>query len=581
MERRLAAILAADMVGYSRLMAADEAGTIERQKSHRADLIDPKIAQYSGRIVKTTGDGMLVEFPSVVDAVQCALDIQREMPERETEVPDTNRIRYRIGINMGDIVLDGDDILGDGVNIAARLEGLSEPGGLCISDVVHQNIQGKIDLEWEDLGEQTLKNMERKVRAWHWLDEARQDGYEPRVAAKSPPLPDKPSIAVLPFTNMSGDPEQEYFSDGITEDIITELSRFRELFVIARNSCFSYKGKSVKVQDIGRDLGVSYVVEGSVRRAGDRVRITAQLIEAGTGNHVWAERFDRKLDDIFDLQDEITQIIVARLPVRLHDAMLERARKKPSSNLTAYDLFLQGRWLLDRAFWQDSQALELLDKAVELDPHCAHARAYIALVHAYSVFTFYPLGADPLATARKNIEQALSEGEGDHFIHAVAGEVYLVFGDHDLAMSHSNKSLALNPNDIFALNSYGLIVAYSGDPEAAVEHLNKVLRYDPLTPEILCENLAESYYLIREYEKALETYQKWQKPPVHTYTHLAACYAQLGQMEDARAAVRAFEKKRPPDADFAYYASAHARLCKRPEHAEHWLEGYRKAGLIV
>ncbi len=346
MSRKLAAILAADMVGYSKAMAEDEAGTLARVKAHRSELFNPAVATHNGRVVKLMGDGTLVEFASVVDAVECALSIQTAL------AVDPNGISLRIGINLGDVLIDGDDVYGDGVNVAARLEPLSPEGGVCLSDMVYQNVQSRIDASFDDLGEQSLKNIDRPVRAWAWRPANATPG--PAAASK----PDRPSIAVLPFNNMSGDPEQEYFSDGITEDIITELSRFRDLFVIARNSSFSFKGRAVKVQEIGRDLGVGYLVEGSVRKSGNRVRVTVQLIEAASGNHVWAERYDRQLEDIFDLQDEITQAIVTQLPMRIQNARVDALRQKPSENLSAYDLFLQGRWLYDQTSGQDERALE-------------------------------------------------------------------------------------------------------------------------------------------------------------------------------------------------------------------------------
>jgi adenylate cyclase len=379
---------------------------------------------------------------------------------------------------------------------------------------------------------------------------------------------------------MSGDAEQEYFSDGITEDIITELSRFDELFVIARNSTFSYKGKSVRVQEIARDLGVAYVVEGSVRKAGARVRITAQLIEAASGNHIWAERYDGELENIFDLQDEITRAIATVLPIRLQGAIHESARRKPSENLTAYDYYLRGCWLFDQTSGQNPEALALLGKAVELDPSCAHAYGAIAIAYAYSVFTLSPLSADPTIEARANIERALATGTGNASIHADAADVYLICGDHDLAMSHSQRALSINPNDLAALLNRGFLEAYTGDALAGVEHLVEALRYNPQAPDYLKEPLAEAYYMLRDYEKAIEIYRRWQNPPIHMYTHLAACYAQLGRMDEAQAAAAIFKEGCPPDADFDFYAAAHARLCKYSEDAEHWLEGYRKVGLL-
>ncbi len=579
MERRLAAILAADVVGYSRLMGEDETGTLERLKSLRKKLVQPEITERKGRIVKLMGDGLLAEFPSVVEAVLCAVDIQQEMAAREPDISDDRRIRLRIGINLGDVIIDGDDVYGDGVNVAARLEALAQPGGICISEMVYQNIHGKLDVAFEHGGEQNLKNIARPISVWQWSGagsiQTAPGGSDTLT------LPDRPSIAVLPFENMSGDPDQEYFSDGITEDIITELSRFRELFVIARNSSFSYKGKSLKVQEIGRDLGVAYIVEGSVRKAGNRVRITTQLIEAASGNHVWAERYDRELQDIFDLQDEITQTIVTLLPVRLHGALVETVRRKPSENLSAYDCYLHGRWLYDQSSGQDPMALERLGKAVEIDPGCAQAHAYIALAHAYSLYTVNPIGTDPTPAALQSVERALSVGEGDHFIHATAGYVYILSGLHDLAEAHSGKAVDLNPNDIFAMMGRGYVLAYLGDPAAGVDLLTKALRYDPHTPYVYYEQCAEASYMLRDYAKAVEIYKRWQNPPLHMYILLAINYAQLGRMEEALAAKKIFDDKCPEDADITFYAATHVRMCKLSEDAEHWLEGYRKIGLAV
>ena len=329
MERRLAAILAADVVGYSRLIRADEEGTIAALKALRADLIDPKLAEHNGRIVKLMGDGMLVEFASVVDAVRAAVETQEAVTEHNADLPENKRIEFRVGVNLGDVVIDGDDIHGDGVNVAARLENHAEPGGICVSGKVYEEVRDRTELPFEDLGEQEFKNIDRPVRVWRWVADG-SAAVVSRQADEPLPLPDKPSIAVLPFTNMSGDPEQEYFSDGITEDIITNLSRFRDLFVIARNSTFAYKGKAVKIQDVSRELGVSYVLEGSVQRSSDRVRITAQLIDGHTGGHLWSERYDRQLDDIFEVQDEVVERIVGTLASgyggRLRKAWQRQAR---------------------------------------------------------------------------------------------------------------------------------------------------------------------------------------------------------------------------------------------------------------
>ncbi len=376
-ERRLAAILSADVVGYSRLMEEDEDGTLSVLQAHRAELIDPTIAAHRGRIVKLMGDGALVEFASVVDAVECAVAVQRGMAQRNANVPEDKRIDFRIGINLGDIIIEGTDIYGDGVNVAARLQELAAPGGIALSATAHEHAMAKVDVGFRDGGEHELKNITKPVRIYHWSDDASPQA-DMADTESSLPLPDKPSIAVLPFDNMSGDPEQEFFADGLTEDIITELSRFRSLFVIARTSSFAFKGQSVNVGEIGRKLGVQYVVEGSIRKAGDQVRITAQLVEAETGNHIWAERYDRELADIFAVQDEVVQAIVGTLVGRLAKAGAERALRKSGENLTAYDLVLRGKHYLERGSKDDVlEARAIFEQALELDPN--HARAYIGL----------------------------------------------------------------------------------------------------------------------------------------------------------------------------------------------------------
>src|ERR1700758_1066703 len=378
LERRLAAILAADVAGYSRLVGADEEGTHERLKALRRGLADPKIKEYRGRIVKTTGDGLLIEFVSVVDAVRCAVEVQREMAERNADVSPDCRIEFRMGINLGDIIKDGRDIYGDGVNVAARLEALAEPGGVCVSRVVRDQVRDKLAISFEDMGEQKVKNIARPVRVHRVVLGEPSSSPEPATASLSRPalaLPDKPSIAVLPFQNMSGDPEQDYFADGMVEDITTALSRFKELFVIARNSSFTYKGRAVDVKQIGRELGVRYVLEGSVRKATNRVRITGQLVDAATGAHLWADRFDGGLGDIFDLQDQVTESVVGAIAPVVEKAEIERAKRKPTDSLDAYALYLRGL----AKFYQfasrqvNDEALRLFNSAIELDPDFASA----------------------------------------------------------------------------------------------------------------------------------------------------------------------------------------------------------------
>ncbi len=370
-ERRLAAILAADIAGYSRLMGADEEGTLARLKACRKALVDPKISEYRGRIVKTTGDGMLVEFGSAVDAVRCAVEVQRGMATSNVDIPETKRIEFRIGIHVGDIIIDDNDIFGDGVNIAARLEGIADPGGICISDDAHRQIRGKTEIAYDDMGHQSLKNITEPMRAWRARPAPNATPSEVVIERAAPTLalPDKPSIVVLPFQNMSGDPEQDYFADGMVEDITTGLSRIKWLFVIARNSSFTYKGKAVDVRQVGRELGVRYVLEGGVRKTGNRVRITAQLVEAETGRHLWADRFDGALEDVFDLQDQITERVVGIVEPSLQRSEIERSRRKPPENLDAYDLYLRALPHMASVMPADAKiAAGFLDRALRARP---------------------------------------------------------------------------------------------------------------------------------------------------------------------------------------------------------------------
>src|SRR5262249_26931625 len=381
-KRRLAAILAADIAGYSRLMGGDEEGTLARLKAYRRELIDPKNKEHHGRIVKTTGDGILIEFPSVVDAVRCAIEVQQGMLKRNAQVSEDKRIQFRVGINRGDVMVEGRDLYGDGVNIAARLETLANPGGICISETVLNHARDKVAFEAEDAGEQTLKNIARPVHVYRIIVDPRQRHAATKPATGTLALPDRPSIAVLPFQNMSGDPEQEYFSDGVVEEIITALSRMRWLFVIARNSSFAYKGKASDIRQVGRELGVRYVLEGSVRKAGSRLRITGQLIDASTGAHLWADRFEGGLEDVFELQDHVTSSVIGAIAPTLEQAEMERAKRKPTENLDAYDYYLRGIASLHR--WSREgvdEALGLFSKAIEFDP--SFASAYAAAAFCY------------------------------------------------------------------------------------------------------------------------------------------------------------------------------------------------------
>src|SRR5438874_1893607 len=435
--RRLTAILAADVAGYSRLMGADEEGTHERLKAHRRDLVDPKIAEHNGRIVKTTGDGMLVEFPSVVDAVRCAVGVQRGMAEQNEAIPPEKRIEFRVGINLGDVIAEGEDIFGDGVNVAARLEALAEPGGVFISNTVYDHVRDRLSFGFEDLGEQSVKNIARPVRVYRVRENPASPAKGPGPASPQPlPVPDKPSIAVLPFANMSGDPEQEYFADGMVEEIITALSRVRWFFVIARNSSFTYKGQAIDVKQVGRELGVRYVLQGSVRKAGTRVRITGQLIDALSGTHLWADRFDGALDDVFELQDKIALSVAGVIEPALQAAEMRRSAARPTTDLSAYDLYLHALAIFyPNTKYRILKALGLFEQAITIDRHYGPALSWAAFCH----LRLYTEGwAEEQAPSRRKAcdlaRQALEEEENDPGVLANSALVLAYFGEDIGAM---------------------------------------------------------------------------------------------------------------------------------------------------
>jgi adenylate cyclase len=487
-ERRLAAVLAADVAGYSRLMGRDEERTLAQLKALRKTLLDPTIAGHRGRIVKTTGDGMLVEFARAVDAARCAVEVQRGMAGQNADVAQDIRIEFRIGIHVGDIIIDDNDIFGDGVNIAARLEGIAEPGGVCISDDAQRQIRGKVDIAFDDMGLQTLKNIAEPMRAWRCRIDA--NSSSPAMSTKPPvetvqplALPDKPSIAVLPFQNMSGDPEQEYFADGMVEDIITALSHFKSLFVIARNSSFTYKGKAVDIKQVGRELGVRYVLEGSVRKAGNRVRITGQLIEAATGRHLWADKFDGALEDVFGLQDQITTSVVGLIAPTLEQAEIERARQKPTDRLDCYDFYLRGMALANKRA-SLLEAREFFRKAFEQDPEygAAYAMAAWTLMMQQSIGGV-PLTAEMRADAIRLANLGSRLASDDAFTLARSGHVLAYFGhEYDRAASMVEQAVALNPNLAIAWNARGWVTLMCGEAERAIESFDRMIRLSPLDP---------------------------------------------------------------------------------------------------
>jgi TolB-like protein/cytochrome c-type biogenesis protein CcmH/NrfG len=580
LERRLAAILAADVVGYSRLMGEDETGTLERLKSLRKELVQPKITERKGRIVKLVGDGLLAEFPSVVEAVQCAVDIQKSMSGRETDLPGEQRIRLRIGVNLGDIIVEGSDIYGDGVNVAARLEALADPGGICISGTAFETVYGKLDLAFEDMGEQQVKNITKPVRVYRLASGSQQNS--PSTHSAEPlPLPDKPSIAVLPFTNMSGDPEQEYFSDGITEDIITELSRFPELFVIARNSAFVFKGEAVDIKEAANKLGVRYVVEGSVRKAGKRVRITAQLIDAAAGGHIWADRYDRELDDIFEVQDDVVRAIVTVLPGRIADANIEQSRRAPTENLSALDYLMRGNHLASKRGGNHDRAIAAYQKAIELDPKCAAAYAGIAFTESKKIWDLSTSDDDPIGCAYDNARKALAIDDNDYRAHGVMGLIYFERGEHKPARKHLERALTLNPNSTQVMGYWTLFLAYSGEPEKAIETHYRAARLDPYNAEMLdLEALAEAYFMLKQYKRSIAVLETMLDRH-YAHQQIAMCYAQLGDMDTAAHHMELYREQMPATYDEKKLYESHMRLCQRKENADLWTEAYRKIGLDV
>jgi len=542
--RRLAAILAADVAGYSRLMGADEEGTLERLKALRRELVDPKITEHHGRIVKTTGDGLLVEFASVVDAVRCAVEVQQAMPERNTSVAADSRIELRIGINLGDVIVEGDDLYGDGVNIAARIEALAEPGGVFVSNTVHDQVRDRLPFVFEDLGEQQVKNIARPVRVYRVRAGAAKSPSAPESPAL--PLPDKPSIAVLPFANISGDPEQEYFADGMVEEIITALSRIRWLFVIARNSSFTYKGQAVDVKQVARELGVRYVLEGSVRKAGGRVRITGQLIDAASGTHLWADRFDGSLEDVFDLQDKVALSVAGVIEPALQRAEMGRAAARPTTDLSAYDLYLRALAAFYRITKEQVlEALGLLDQAIAIDRHYGPALAWAAICHLRLLNDGW--AEDPETSRRKAADlarRALQQGENDPEVLAISAFVLAQehFGEDIGAMlGLVDRALMLNPSYARGWFVSGLLRVFAGQHDLAIEHFEISLRLSPrerMGSPLSVMGLA--YFFKRQFDEAaaklLLTIQHDPGFP-GSYRTLAACYAHMGRLDEARAIV--------------------------------------------
>jgi adenylate cyclase len=636
-ERKLTAILSADVQGYSRLMGEDEVGTLRTLTACR-EVTDSFIQQHRGRIVGTAGDSVLAEFASVVDAVQCAVEIQGELKARNSELPSHRRMQFRIGINLGDVIVQGEQIYGDGVNIAARLESLADGGGICISGTVHEHIKNKLLLEYEDLGEQTVKNIAEPVRVWRIKMEP-EEARSPRSEVRSPeskgdrhkpyrvgityrhwamvagllliagtivavryfsrpplnpqssalitqeaqpplPLPDKPSIVVLPFVNMSEDSKQEYFSDGLTEDLTTDLSKISSLFVIARNSAFTYKGKAVKVEEVGRELGVRYVLEGSVRKVNDQVRITTQLVDASTGYHLWSERYDRDLKDIFALQDEIRQKIVLALKVKLTPEEQERFRHYPTDNLEAYDYFLRGGESLLR-FTKEAhaQARQMFEKAIELDPKYAAAYAGLSIICSWEWLVQWTQDPQSLEQAFELAQQAVALDDSLPMAHRQLGFAYLSKGQYEQAIAEGERAIALDPNCALCHGELGNFLNFAGRPEEAIGLVEKAIRLDPKMATYYSHWLGRAYRLMGRYEEAIAAFKKtlsvYPRLP-GPRADLVVIYSQLGREEEARAEVTEILRISP---DFSLEGVRQRWFYKDPAESERYLTALRKAGL--
>jgi TolB-like protein/cytochrome c-type biogenesis protein CcmH/NrfG len=537
-QRRLAAIVLADVVGYSRLMGADETGTLTALRGHRSELIDSLITSHGGRIVKTMGDGLLLEFPSVVDAVGCCLEIQRGMVERNTATADADALRFRMGVHLGDVIVENEDIFGDGVNIAARIEALADPDGIAISDDAHRQVRDRLDVAWRDGGEHQVKNIARPISVWRWAAGAEIPSPKPATGSETLETPDGPSIAILPFDNMSGDQEQEYFADGITEDIITEISKKPGLMVISRNSTFTYKGKATKPQDVCNDLGVRYVMEGSVRKAGGRVRITAQLIDGDSGGHLWAERYDRELADIFAVQDDVTEKIVQALEANLVSPAKDTVARLETDIPEAYDLVLRGREQF-RLYSKDSnlKAQDLYERAIELDPKYAAAYAGLAMACMHEWFQGSEGALDrgyELALTAEALNPSLP------LVYEALGNIRLFRRQHEEAVAAATQWIKIEPGNADAYANLAAAALFSGEPERTAPLIERAILLNPFYPFYYILYRGQAYFTMERYEEALDALQRSaahnpEALPAHLY--LAACFGHMGDIESARGAL--------------------------------------------
>ncbi|MBT3557996.1 MAG: adenylate/guanylate cyclase domain-containing protein [Rhodospirillales bacterium] len=576
--RRLAAILAADVAGYTKLVEYDTSGTVAAWTAARDEVVKPQVEKHRGKIVKLTGDGFLVEFPTVLDAVNCAITMQEGLA--------SNTLNFRFGVNLGDIFDDGEDIHGEGVNVAARLEALASPGGIIVSGGVYDQIRNRINVEFEDMGPQQVKHVSNPIQAFAiklgLVSEALSLALpETSEQPGSSPEPDtwKPSIAVLPFDNMSNDAEQEFFADGLTEDILTQLSRFNELFVISRNSTFTFKGKAVRAKDVAQELGVRYVLEGSVRKAGNRVRVTAQLIDGVEDRHVWAEKYDRDLEDIFDIQDEMTAAITSTLPGRIEADGHDRARRKPTTNMRAYECVLAGKVLHHRSERDaNKKALGLLERAIKLDPNYVHARAWRLCVMAQAGAYGWDEGEfdGSFVESEEEIRKTLELDDSDADSHRVAGAIYITWREFDKAMMHHEKALSLNPNYDLVVVQYGELMTWMGHAETGIEWITRAMQLNPHHPLRFWSHLGRAYSVAHRYEDAIKAFKHINSPNAMQHTYIAASYAYLGDMVNAEKHTGEVLVASP---DYTINTHMATQYFKEPADRDHHMEGLIKARL--
>jgi len=595
MERRLTTIVAADVVGYSRLMEADEDGTLALLKERRRGMLRPLAEQHGGRLFKVMGDGVLLDFPSPVKAVEFAVDLHRAMDAANAMLPEANHVVLRIGINLGDVIVEGSDLYGDGVNLAARLQSLAEPGGICISAVVHDQVATKVQVGFQDIGEPAMKNIGRPVRAFHSKvgagatkdsgghdrthDQGQRDhGRRDQGQRDQSQSARKPSIAVLPFTNMSGDPEQEFFADGLSEDMITELSRFHDLLVISRNSSFKYKGRAIDVREAARALNVQYVVEGSVRKSGNRVRINIQLIDATTDRHIWAERYDRELEDIFAIQDELTASVVAILPGRIEAATRARAEHKPTSSMAAFECVMTARLLHHRSTRDDNLAARtVVERAIELDPNYAHARAWRACILGQAWSNGYR--ADKEETWNEmlsELQRAAALDDNDSDVHRISAAIAVAGNDLDKSAYHQERALNLNPNDDLIVVQQGELLTWLGRAEEGIDWIRKAMRLNPYHPQRFWNHLGRAYFVARRYGEAIEAFNRLSPLDTPHHAFLAASHAVLGDTSQAAQHVGQVLKLA---GDFTITTHLGTMHYRRPEDLEHHRAALVRAGL--